>query len=217
MQDESKPKTDEQAAEAPAEAAGGIDEAGEIGEVVEETVEEAKLRLEGELADARDKFLRTMAEIENTRTRHTRDLEDARKYAATGFARDLLDVVDNLGRALKSVPEGAREESKVLDDLYVGVELTERSLLTAFEKHGIKKVVPSKGEKFDHKLHQAMFEVPTAELAPGHVADVLQPGYTIADRLLRAAMVGVTKAAPAPAPAAESAETPRGSTIDTEA
>lgn len=184
-----------------------------------ETPQAACARLEGELAEMKDKFLRTMADVENSRARHSRELDDARKYAATGFARDLLDVVDNLGRALAAVPGDARHDNKLLDDLVVGVEMTQRSLLNAFDKHGIKKVVPTKGDKFDHKLHQAMFEVPTSEHPPGHIADVMQPGYTIADRLLRAAMVGVTKAPPQPAAApSESADAPPpGSTIDTTA
>lgn len=186
-----------------------------IGEVVPETAEEACARLEAELAELKDKFLRTMADVENARSRHTRELDDARKFASTGFARDLLDVVDNLGRALAAVPEGGREGNKLLDDLFVGVELTQRSLLTAFDKHKVKQVVPTKGDKFDHKLHQAMYEVPTNDMAPGRVADVLQPGYTIADRLLRAAMVGVTKAAPE-APA-NGEDQPPGSTVDTTA
>ena len=158
-----------------------------------------------------------MADVENVRTRHSREMEDARRYAASGFARDLLDVVDNLGRALSAVPDGSRQNNKLLDDLYVGVEMTERSLLNAFEKHGIQKIVPEKGSRFDHKLHQAMFEFPTNDMAPGHIAEVMQPGYTMADRLLRAAMVGVTKAAPNAASPAQQDLPPPGSKIDTSA
>lgn len=176
--------------------------------------------LEAELKDAQDKLLRTLAEMENLRRRHTRELEDARKYAMAGFARDLLDVGDNMRRAIAAVPEDARRSSDLVETLLSGVELTERTLLGAFDKHGIKKVTPERGEKFDHNRHQAMFEVPTPDLPPGHIADVMQSGWVISDRLLRPAMVGVTKAAPAPAP--ESPSEPgdgesRGTTVDTNA
>lgn len=173
-----------------------------------------------EAEDLRDKLLRTLAEMENLRRRHSRELEDARKYAMAGFARDLLDVADNMRRALAAVPDDAREQNELVRNLLEGVELTERTLLNAFDKHGVKKVVPERGEKFDHNRHQAMFEVPTADLPPGHVADVMQTGWVIADRLLRAAMVGVSKAAPQPAPqagAANEAGGDRGRTVDTNA
>ena len=176
--------------------------------------------LEEELKEAQDKLLRTLAEMENLRRRHTRELEDVRKYAMAGFARDLLDVADNMHRAVAAVPEDARQSTGFVETLLSGVELTERTLLGAFDKHGIKKVTPERGEKFDHNRHQAMFEVPTPDLPPGHVADVMQSGWVISDRLLRAAMVGVTKAAPGPAP--DSSSEPgngesRGTTVDTNA
>ncbi len=173
-----------------------------------------------EARELQDKLLRALAEMENLRRRHTRDLEDARKYAMTGFARDLLDVADNMRRALAAVPADARVGNELLGNLLEGVELTERTLLGAFDKHGVKKVAPERGEKFDHNRHQAMFEVPTADLPPGHVADVMQAGWVIADRLLRPAMVGVTKAAPRPAPEPEPANDTgdgRGKTVDTSA
>jgi molecular chaperone GrpE len=179
-----------------------------------------------ELNELQDKLLRTLADMENLRRRHTRELEDARKYGLTGFARDLLDVADNMRRALAAVPDDARTGNELVQNLLEGVELTERTLLNAFDKHGVKKVVPERGEKFDHNRHQAMFEVPTADLPPGHIADVMQTGWVISDRLLRPAMVGVTKAAPKPAPAqapdaapeamGDAADT-RGKTLDTNA
>ena len=113
----------------------------------------------------------------------------------TGFARDLTEVGDNLARALASVPAEARQQSEFMKNLVQGVEMTERSLQSALEKHQVRRVSPQKGERFDHKLHQAMFEVPSDELAPGSVAEVIQDGYVIADRLLRPALVGVSKAA----------------------
>ena len=176
--------------------------------------------LQAELKDAQDKLLRTLAEMENLRRRHTRELDDARKYAMAGFARDLLDVGDNMRRAIAAVPDDARRSSDLVETLLSGVELTERTLLGAFDKHGIKKVTPERGEKFDHNRHQAMFEVPTPDLPPGHVADVMQSGWVISDRLLRPAMVGVTKKTAEPAP--EGPGEPddgmsRGTTVDTNA
>lgn len=162
----------------------------------EPAADEAADATADEVAELKDRVLRTLAEMENLRRRTQRDVEEARKFAVTGFARDLLEVVDNLGRALASVPPEAREQSEFMKNLVLGVEMTERSLLAAFEKHQVRRIEPKKGDRFDHNLHQAMFEVPTTELASGTVAEVIQAGYVIADRLLRPALVGVAKAAP---------------------
>ena len=162
-----------------------------------------------EVQELKDRLLRTLAEMENLRARTQREIEDVRKFAVTGFARDLLEVGDNLGRALASVPAEARAQSEFMTNLVQGVEMTERSLQNALEKHQVRRVSPQKGEKFDHKVHQAMFEVPSAELPPGSVAEVIQDGYVIADRLLRPALVGVAKAA-------AGSET-RGGRVDTSA
>jgi len=198
-------------------AKADIEEAREV-EAPDDAIEALKAAHAAEMAEVKDRLLRAMADLENARTRHGRELDEARKYAATGFARDLLDVVDNLGRALAAVPSGARDNDKLVDDLMTGVEMTERMLLTAFEKHQIKKVTPAKGDRFDHNRHQAMFEVASVELAPGLIADVVQPGYTIADRLLRPAMVGVAKAMPTPTgESREPADNPPGSQVDTTA
>jgi molecular chaperone GrpE len=148
-----------------------------------------------EIAELKDRLLRTLAEMENLRQRTRREVEEAQKYAVTAFARDMLEIADNLRRALGSVPAEARE-AEAMRNLLAGVEMTERALLAAFEKHKIRKVTPERGERFDHNLHQAMFELPTDELPAGTVAEVMTPGYVIADRLLRAAMVGVAKAPP---------------------
>jgi molecular chaperone GrpE len=153
-----------------------------------------------EVQELKDRLLRTLAEMENLRARTQREVEDARKFAVTGFARDLLEVGDNLGRALASVPAEARSQGEFMKNLVQGVEMTERSLQAALEKHQVRRVAPQKGDRFDHALHQAMFELPTSELAPGSVAEVIQHGYVIADRLLRPALVGVAKVAPAAAP-----------------
>jgi molecular chaperone GrpE len=172
--------------------------------------------LETEVAEHKDKLLRALADIENMQRRHARELEEARKYAATGFARELLDVADNLSRALASAPDG-EQESEVVQKLIEGVAMTERTLLAAFERHKIVKFVPDAGERFDHNRHQAMFEVPTAAQPPGTVAEVMQPGYTIADRLLRPALVGVAKtpAKPELVRDEEDAGPRRGEQVDT--
>lgn len=146
--------------------------------------------LEAEVATLKDQLLRTLAEGENSRRRAQREREEAVKYAASQLARDLLNVADNLSRARETGAASA-------EALLTGVELVERELLAAFERHGIKKIVPV-GERFDPNFHQAMFEVPNAEAAPGTVVQVVQPGYVMAERLLRPALVGVAKAAPAP-------------------
>lgn len=146
--------------------------------------------LEAEVATLKDQLLRALAEAENARRRTQREREEAVKYAAAQLARDLLNVADNLSRAREAGAASA-------EALQTGVELVERELLAAFEKHGIKKIVPM-GERFDPNFHQAMFEVPNAEAAPGTVVQVVQAGYVMAERLLRPALVGVAKAAPTP-------------------
>ena len=154
---------------------------------------------EDALGELRERLLRTMAELENTRRRGEREREETAKYAIAGFARSVLTVADNLRRAIASVPEEARE-SEALKPLLEGVEMTERELLRAFERHGIKAVEPL-GEKFDHNFHQAMFEIESDGQPPGTVVQVMETGYVIADRLLRPAMVGIAKARPDPDPA----------------
>ena len=152
--------------------------------------------LQAERDDLKDKLLRTLAEMENLRRRTERELADAKAYAVTSFARDLLGSSDNLRRALESVPEAARSGADTtLKALYDGVELTERELLKTLERHGIRRVDPQ-GEKFDPNLHQAMFEAPDPSVPNGTVVQVLQVGFTIADRVLRPALVGVSKGGP---------------------
>ena len=159
---------------------------------VEDTPEELDpvAALQEEVASLKDQLLRARAETENVRRRADRDKQDASAYAVTGFARDMLSVSDNLRRALDSMPDDVADEMKAFVE---GVEMTERELLNTMERYGIKKVEPEVGEKFDHKFHQAMFEVPTTDYAPGSVMQVVATGYVIKDRLLRPAMVGVAK------------------------
>jgi molecular chaperone GrpE len=147
---------------------------------------------ESELAEAKDRLLRALAETENVRRRAQREREDAQRYGATGFARDLLNVADNLRRALESAPE-EQAQDEVTRSLLAGVAATERELLAAFERHGIRRVDPQPGERFDHNFHQAMFEVENTGQPGGAIVQVLQPGYVMHDRLLRPAMVGVAK------------------------
>jgi len=149
-----------------------------------------------EVARLKDQLLRALAETENLRRRAQREREDAVKYAATGFAREMLPVADNLGRALAAIPAGAADHDPALKALQEGVAATERQLLAGFERAGIKRIDPM-GERFDSNLHQAMFEVPGTGRPAGTVVQVLQPGYLLNDRLLRPAMVGVAKAEPA--------------------
>ena len=157
--------------------------------------------LQKEAAEARDRMLRTLAEMENLRKRTAKEVADAKLYGVTGFARDVLDIADNLQRALDAVPAEARATADAgLASLIEGVELTERSLLSALEKHGVKKFDPS-GQKFDPNFQQAMFEVPDASVPAGTVVQVMQAGYTIGERVLRPALVGVAKGGAKAAPA----------------
>ncbi|RMD88354.1 MAG: nucleotide exchange factor GrpE [Alphaproteobacteria bacterium] len=147
--------------------------------------------LEAEIEKLRDQALRAHAEVENVLRRTEREKKDIAAYGIAAFARDLLTVADNLRRALEAVPEEVRADAR-LRTFVEGVEMTERELLAAFERHGIRKIVPE-GEKFDHNLHQAMAEVETEERPAGTVVDVYQAGYVLKDRLLRPAMVTVAK------------------------
>ncbi|MFZ0845776.1 MAG: nucleotide exchange factor GrpE [Pseudolabrys sp.] len=147
-------------------------------------------------AEFKDKHLRTLAEMENLRRRTEREVADARVYGVTGFARDVLAVADNMHRALEALgPELHDQVEPKIKSLIEGVELTERELMKTLEKNGVRKFTPE-GEKFDPNVHQAMYEVKDSDLPPGHVAQVIQAGYMLGDRVLRPALVGITKSAP---------------------
>lgn len=148
--------------------------------------------LEEENASLKEKLLRSMAEVENTRRRFQRDQEETAKYAVTGFAKDIVNVVENLQRASASIPEQARTENPMLKTLGDGVELTLRELLGMLERHAIRRIDPM-GEKFDHNYHQAVAQIEGTDKPAGTVVQVLQAGYVIHDRLLKPAMVGVAK------------------------
>src|SRR6185295_15009510 len=166
--------------------------------------EEAKIAalveaLSKEVSDYKDRHLRTLAEMENLRRRTDREIADTRVYGVTNFARDILEVADNMARAVTALTAELRGKAdEGLKALLDGVELTERELLKVLEKHGVKKFDPM-GQKFDPNLHQAMYEIPDASRPAGSVAQVVQPGYMIGDRVLRPALVGVAKGGPKPA------------------
>ncbi|MBX3480754.1 MAG: nucleotide exchange factor GrpE [Caulobacter sp.] len=145
--------------------------------------------LKAEVAALKDQALRYAAEAENTKRRAEREMNDARAYAITKFARDLLDAADNLGQATAFAPRDA--EDQAVKTFVVGVEMTEKKLLEAFERNGLKKVDPGLGEKFDPHLHQAMMEQDSTEAAAGTVIKTLQAGYSLFGRLVRPAMVVV--------------------------
>jgi molecular chaperone GrpE len=161
--------------------------------------------LEAEKAELKDKLLRALAEMENLRRRVEKDLADARAYGVTRFARDMLDVADNLRRAIETLPADQKESADgVLKALIEGVELTERDFLKKLEGHGVRKITPE-GEKFDPNFHQAIFEAPDETRPSGTVMTVVQAGYVIGERVLRPAMVGVSRGGPKAAPAGEAA------------
>lgn len=145
---------------------------------------------EGELAAMKDQALRAMAETENTRRRSERELADMNKYAVTNFAKDLVNVLENLQRATDAIPAELRSSQPAVNSLATGVEMTLKELLTVFERYGIVRIDPM-GQKFDHNYHQAVAQVDAPDAEPGSVVQVLQAGYSIHDRLLRPAMVAV--------------------------
>jgi molecular chaperone GrpE len=161
-------------------------------DAAEPSSEDRVAALEKELADLKDRSLRALADAENTRRRAEREVADAKRYGASGLVKDLLNVSDNLHRALESVTDAQREQDEAVRNLITGVEMVEKELLAAFEKHGVKKLEPA-GEKFDHDFHQAMYEVEDTGHPAGTVVELLQPGYVMHDRLLRPAMVAVAK------------------------
>lgn len=167
-------------------------EASELETLLEDEEQTREQELEAELATAKDQWMRALAEAENIRKRADREREEMRKYAQAGFARDMLSVADNLRRALESCPL-TEAFPEAVHSLISGIEMTERELLTTFERQNIRPLNPI-GEKFDPNFHQAMVEVQDSTKEPGTVVQVLQVGYIIHDRLLRPALVSVSKA-----------------------
>ncbi len=186
-----RPAADDMAAQPEGEAAAGAPEL--------VPAEQVTAALEA-ASEFKDKLLRTLAEMENLRKRTEREVAEARLYGNASFARDVLAVADNMQRALDAIDPALRAGDPKVTALIEGVELTERELLKVLEKHGVKKFTPT-GEKFDPNVHQAMYEVENREQPPGHVAQVIQSGYMLGDRVLRPALVAVVKAAPKAQPA----------------
>ncbi len=188
-------KTEDQTTEATeAERAATAADAARDAEAAPEPSDPVRAELDAVIAERdalRDKLMRALAEAENIRKRAERDRKDAETYGGTRLARDIVEVCDNLDRALGAADDAAREGAAALIE---GVELTRRELLQAFAKHKIEPIAPEVGEKFDPKLHQAMFEAPVANAPAGSIIQVMQQGFTIAGRLLRPAMVGVASA-----------------------
>lgn len=189
----------EQPARRPDEAAAEPDKAPASRPTEEAKVAELVETLARESAENKDKLLRTLAEMENLRRRTERDVADARKYAVTKFAGDMLVVGDNLRRALGALPPERRQSAdEAIKALLDGVEMTEREMDRLLEKNGVTRIA-AKGERFDPNRHQAMFEVPDPSVPAGTVTEVVQEGYAIGDRVLRAALVGVSTGGPKPA------------------
>ena len=174
-----------------AEPEAGEEQAAEAPETVSEEPD-----LQAQVDDLRDRLLRAVADAENTRKRAAREMKETREYAVTGFARDMLDIADNLGRALSTLDESARADlPPAMANFLEGVEMTERRLHTTLERHGVKKLDPEPGEPLDPNRHQAAAQIP-AEQPKGRIAHVMQPGYVIGERTLRAAMVVVSAGPP---------------------
>ncbi|OEJ64392.1 nucleotide exchange factor GrpE [Magnetovibrio blakemorei] len=155
-----------------------------------------------EVQELKDKLLRAMAEAENTRRIAAREKADASKYAVVNFARDIVRVADNLGMAMMMVSEDARKEDKNLDNLYIGIDMTMKELLSIFESHGIKPV-PTVGQPFDHNIHEAVQQLENKDVPNNTVLQALRGGFTIQDRLLRPAQVVVSTGGPSPETASE--------------
>lgn len=166
--------------------------------------------LAAEIAELKDQLLRAVAETENVRRRAQRDVEEAGKYAVASFAREIVGVCDNLWRAAEAVPKEARQGSDLLATIAQGVDMTLQELMNVLERFHVKRVDPL-GQMFDHNLHQAVVQIEHPEAAPGTILQVMQAGYTLRDRLLRPAMVGVAKRPETPTPP------PSDTHIDTQA
>ncbi|WP_370738064.1 nucleotide exchange factor GrpE [Pacificibacter marinus] len=155
----------------------------------EDSSEEEIEQLRAERDDMRDRFMRAMADAENSRKRSERDRREAENYGGSKLARDMLPVFDNLKRAVDTITDEQREAQKALIE---GIELTMRELLNVFKKHGIDAVAPEVGDKFDPNIHEAMFEAPVAGTKAGDIIQIMNVGFMIHDRLLRPAQVGVS-------------------------
>ncbi len=175
-----------------ADAAAQPNAAASSGQMTLAVAEAAIGALQTEVAELKDRLLRTHADMDNMRKRTEKEKADAHKYAVTKFARDMIEVGDNFQRAIETVPSGATEQNPALKSFLDGVTMTERELINTLERHGIKRLDP-KGQPFNPHLHQAVMEVQNADVPSGTVTQVYQVGYMIEDRVLRPAMVVVAK------------------------
>ena len=191
MNEENNKKTEEQDLETPTsetkEQASEQDQETEKVETSEDIID----KLNEEISSLKDQRLRAIAELENFRKRAEKDQSDALKYGVSNFAKEIINISDNIERAQSSIPEEAKN-NETIKSVIEGIDLIAQSVVTTFEKIGIKKI-ESFNEKFDHNLHQAMMEIENDDLEPGTIVQELIPGYTLHDRLLRPAMVGVSK------------------------
>ena len=156
------------------------------------SIEGSNEELQTKNEELKDQLMRTLAESENLRKRTIKDVDQAKKYSHISFVRDLVSSVDNFKRALDSLPEDKADLPEPIKNLIIGLEIVEKEINSTFEKHNLKQISPL-GEKFDYNFHQAMFEVPTNDTDPGIVIEVSQIGYLLYDRLVRPAMVGISK------------------------
>jgi molecular chaperone GrpE len=197
MNDEIRPQSEPQAEAAPA------------AQPEQAAAPKPSTSLDRELAEMKDRLLRALADMENMRKRTEREVADARVYGISSFARDILGVADNMHRAMQALDDELRSKAdEATKALLEGVELTERELMNVLEKHGVKRLDPQ-GQKFDPNRHQAMFEMEDASVPSGTVVQVLQSGYTIGERVLRPALVAVSKGgAKASAAAQDAGSTP---------
>ena len=161
-------------------------------ENIQDHKDEIVLELEQKVVDLKDQLMRSLADGENLRKRTQKDVEHAKKYSHISFIKELVSSVDNLQRALQSIPEDTSSLPEPIKNLIVGLEIVEKEVISTLEKHNVKQINPL-GEKFDYNFHQAMFEVVTNESDPGTVVEVSQKGYLLYDRLVRPAMVGIAK------------------------
>ncbi len=164
----------------------------QIEEEAELSAEEKNEQLLIKIEELKDQLMRTLAESENLRKRTIKEIDQAKKYSHISFVRDLVSSVDNFKRALDSLPEDKAELPEPVKNLIIGLEIVEKEINSTFEKYNLKQISPL-GEKFDYNFHQAMFEIPTNDSEPGTVVEVSQKGYLLYDRLVRPAMVGISK------------------------
>ena len=168
------------------------DETSGLSNSEEENNSEIISDLEQKASDLKDQLMRTLADGENLRKRTLKDVEHSKKYSHISFVKDLVSSVDNLQRALEAVPEDTSSLPEPIKNLIIGLEIIEKEFISTLENHNVKQIDPL-GEKFDYNFHQAMFEVPTNDNEPGTVVQVSQKGYILHDRLVRPAMVGISK------------------------